>query len=108
MANILLLNQPFVSVGLDDYTFTVPSTGNYHIALQCTEVPPSGLTIVVNDNGSPIFTAPVITPTQQALQFKVGFQSIAGHTIDVVLTSSEAIDSQLNTVKTSVSLGNGF
>lgn len=36
MANILLLNQPFVSVGLPTYTFTVPSASIYRISCQVT------------------------------------------------------------------------
>lgn len=108
MANILLLNQPFVSVGLDDFTHTVASTGTYSVSVQSTETPPTGLSVVVNKNGSPIFTAPVITPTQSAMQFQVGFLAAATDVITVVLTSASEIDSQLNTLKTSVSIFNGL
>lgn len=108
MANILLLNQPFVSVGLGTSTFTVPSTGVYYVSVQSTETPPTSLSIVVNQNGSPIYTAPVITPTQSALQLKTSFPATAADVITVVLSSAAAIDNQLNTLKTTVALGNGL
>jgi len=107
MANILLLEQPFVFVGLGTLTYTVPATGRYSVKVQLSENPPSGLSVVVNDNGSPVFTAPVITPTQIAQQFKVSLSLTAADVVTVVLASSSAIDNQLNTVKTSVSIGLG-
>lgn len=107
MSSILIANTPQVFNGLGTLTYTIPSTGNYNVALQCLETPVSGLSIVVNKNGSPIFTAPVITPTQSALQFKVAFQATAADVITVVLASSTLQDQLKNTVKTSVSIGLG-
>lgn len=108
MSNILLLNQPYVNVGLDTMTYTVPSTGLYNVQVSLTEIPPTGLSVVINDNGSPIFTAPSITPTQLAQQFKFGFQATAGHAITVVLSSAAAIDAQLNSVKSTITIGQGY
>jgi hypothetical protein len=68
----------------------------------------SGLSIVVNDNGSPIFTAPVLSTTQSAQQFKYSFQATSGHTITVVLSSSTASDEVLNGVVSQVTIGQGF
>lgn len=108
MANTLILNQSFPFVGLGTLTFTIPTTGLYNVKVDATEVPPSGLSIVVKDNGSTIFTAPVITPTQSAIQFKAGvFSLTAAHVITVVLASSAAVDSALNNVKSIVSIGEG-
>lgn len=36
MANILFLNQPYVSVGLSTYTFTIPSAGLYTVNFSAT------------------------------------------------------------------------
>jgi hypothetical protein len=108
MSNILLLNQPFPNVGLVTMTYTIPTTGLYNVQVQLTEVPPTGLSVVINDNGTPIFTAPTITPTQIAQQFKFGFPATAAHVITVVLASSAAIDSQLQNVKSTVTIGQGL
>lgn len=107
MANILLIEQPFVFCGLGTLTHTLASTGNYNVKVQLSENPPSGLSLVVNKNGSPIFTAPTITPTQIAQQFKTAFQAAANDVITVVLSSSSQIDNNLNTVKSSISIGGG-
>lgn len=108
MSNILLLNQPFVFCGLGTLTYTVPTTGTYSVMVQLSEVPVSGISIVVNDNGSPIFTAPVITPTQSAQQFKYSFQATVADVITVVLASVSAIDAQLNTVKSQITIEQGY
>lgn len=107
MSNILILNQPSVEVGLTTETFTIPTTGLYNVAAQITEIPPSGLSVVINQNGSPIYTAPTITPTQTALQFKFSFPATAADVITVVLSSSTANDLLLNSVKMNVAIGQG-
>lgn len=107
MSNILFINQPYVNVGLGTMTYTVPTTGQYSVLVDCTENPPTSLTILVKNGGSTIFTAPTITPTQGALQFKYSFGATAADVITVVLSSSAAIDNQLNTVKTIISIEQG-
>lgn len=109
MANILFLNTPRVDVGLQTATYTVPTggTGRYNVAAQVTEIPPSGLSIVVNNNGSPIYTAPTVTPTQSALQFKKSFNLTAADVLTVVFSSVETNDLLLNSVKSNLALGQG-
>ncbi len=109
MAETLIINRESVVVGLGAvYTFTVPATDMYSIRLGLTEIPPSGLSVVINDNGSPIFTAPVIGQTQIAQQFRLGVKLTAAHVIIVVLASSSANDNLLNSVKTTVSICQGL
>lgn len=112
MANFLLTNQPFVFVGLGTLTYTVPATGNYNVICESTEVPPTGLSIVVKNNGSTLYTAPVITPTQSAIQFKFDFQATLNDSVTVVLASSQSlptdVDNQLNNLKTTVAVVQGF
>ncbi len=68
----------------------------------------SGVSVLVKDNGSTIFTAPTIQFQQSAMQFKYGFQATAGHTITVVLASSTASDNGLNGVESIISIGEGL
>lgn len=68
----------------------------------------SGVTIVVNQNGSPVFTAPTIGQSQSAQQFKFSLQCTATDVITVVLSSSTASDEQLSGVQSNVSIGTGF
>lgn len=107
MSNILIKDTNFINVGLGTMTYAIPSTGIYNVQVQSTEVPASSLSIVVNKNGSPIFTAPVLSPTQQAVQFRISFLATAADVITVVLSSGAAVDNQFNTVKTNISIGTG-
>lgn len=110
MSQILLLNQPFVFAGIGSFTYTAASAGPYSAMVQLTENPPTGLSLtVVNTTQSvTILTAPTITPTQIAQQFKVGFQAAANDVITISMTSSTPIDLQLNTVKWTATVQQGF
>jgi hypothetical protein len=108
MATIPLLNQPFPLCGVGTLTFTIPTTGSYFVAVQLTEVPVTGLSVVVNNNGTPIYTAPTITPTQSAQQFKTSFLANTADVITVVVSSSTPIDLLLNTVKSVITIGQGM
>jgi len=110
MSDILFLDKPFMYTGLGTLTYTVPTgtaTQSYNVHVEVTEVPPSGLSIVVNKSGSPIFTAPALAPTQIAQQFKVSFQAASTNVITVVLSSASAIDSVINHVKATITLAQG-
>jgi hypothetical protein len=67
----------------------------------------TGLSVVVNDNGSPIYTMPSMSPTQSAIQFKFPFTSTATHSITVVISSSTASDNALNGVQSVITIGQG-
>jgi hypothetical protein len=107
MANTLVQEQPQIFSGLGTLSFTVPSTGQYFVSCQTTENPVSGLSIVVNQNGSAKYTSPTITATQEALQFFTVLQCTAADAITVVITGNSGNDALYNTVKTSVAIGSG-
>ena len=107
MAEALLINQPFVTTGADTLNFTIGTTGLYNVQVQSTEVPPSGVTVLVKQNGATIFTAPTLGQTQGAFQFKFSFLGTAADAISVVISSALAIDAVINNVKSIVSIGQG-
>lgn len=108
MSNILFLNVPRVDVGLTTSTYTVPTggAGLYNVECQVSEVPPSGLSIVVNKNGSPTYTSPTITPTQSAQQFRTSLLLADADVVTVVATGS-GNDNLLNSVKINTFIANG-
>ena len=111
MSNILLLNQPFVQVGVGsgtNLTFTVPTTGLYAVEAQLTENPPSSCVLTIQQNGSTVYTSPTITPTQIAFQMKQGFQFTAADAIVIALASAAANDLLLNTVKWTATIQQGL
>lgn len=107
MANTLIAEQSMVFNGLGTLTYTIPSTNLYHVQFQVTEFPTSALAVVVKNGASTIFTAPVLGATQSAMQFRYSFQATAADVITVVLSSADAEDNLLNTVKSITSIGGG-
>lgn len=131
MANpILFLNQSYMQVGLGTLTFTIPSTGLYNVACQCT-VPTaaatgygagsggsdstfsgpliqSGVVVTVNKNASPVYTSPVLGVAQGAFQFKTDLSCTAADAITIVFSSANASDKQLSGVSAVVSINQGI
>ena len=111
MAEVLILNQPQVSAGLtsgtDTFTYTVPTGGSaiYYVSVQFSEVPPSGVSVVVSTT---VYTAPTLSPTQIAQQFRYFQNYSAGDVISVILSSSTPIDLVANNVKATVAVGQGM
>ena len=103
----LILDKPFVSAGLPSYTYTIPTTGFYNVQLSYTMNPPTGLSVVVNQNGTPVYTAPTPSATQGHNQYKVELNCTAADVITVVFSSSTPIDKQLNTIQSTVTIGAG-
>lgn len=68
----------------------------------------SGVSIVVKNGVTTIFTAPALAFEQSALQFKYGFSAEEDDVITVVIASSEASDNGLNGVKSIVAINEGL
>jgi hypothetical protein len=81
-----------------------PSYGSNQVAGVTTS---SGLTVVVKDGGSTLFTAPTITATQGAYQFKYTFQAANSDAITVVLSSSTLSDEGLNGLVSTTTIQQG-
>ena len=110
MSSILIKEVPQVFCGLGTLTKTIYTAGIYNVQCQSTEIPVSTLQIVVNQNGSPVYTSPALSPTQSAFQFRTALNCAVNDAITVVISSTgpSANDSLLNSVKTSVSIGSGL
>lgn len=108
MSNTLFLNVPRTDTGLQTAAYTIPTggAGIYSVHFEVTEFPPSSLVVKVKKGGSDVFTAPTITPTQGALQFKYTALYADADAITVVMTSTD--DSTLNAVKSIVSIEAGL
>ena len=68
----------------------------------------SSLSVVVNKNGSAVYTATSPAQFQSALQFRTSFLASNGDTITVVLSSSASSDNQLSGVTSNISIGQGL
>lgn len=121
MANGLQLNTATVFAGLGTSTFTVVTAGLYTVQIKAT-IPcisagsssnssvttgGSGLSIVVNKNGSAILTIANPSPTQPLMGGSVSAQFAAADVITVVMSSSAAADQGLNVIKSIINLYQG-
>ena len=68
----------------------------------------SSLVITVLNGVTLLYTAPALTPTQRALQFKVPVVANAADVITVVFTSSSQNDKDLQAVKSLISIQQGL
>lgn len=112
MSLALAINQPFVSVGLPTFAYTVPSTGAgiYSVRVSVSDVPPSGISVLIKNNGSTIYTVPIesLSPTQNFVKYKTPpINLAASDAITVVVASSESVDNLLNTVKVTCAIQQG-
>ena len=114
MAETLFLNVPQVSAnltsGTDTLNYTVPTggAGIYTASVQLTEIPPSGVSVIVKQGSTTRFTAPTISPTQIAQQFTFSYLYADADVIGVVISSSTAIDKVANSVKATVTIRQGL
>lgn len=102
MPNTLKDNQSNIICGLGTYTHTVVVAGMFFVSATCLENPPSGVSIVIQLNGTPIATSTAPAASQEAINIQTLLTCNVNDVISVVISSSSAIDNQLNTVKTLV------
>lgn len=106
MATVTLSNFIAEKVvnGLNTYQYTV-ATAAVHVAkIRVPVTPPSGLSIVINQNGSPIATATVPAALQTHMELTASINCAVNDIITWVLTSSTASDEQLNTIQAILNL----
>ena len=99
------LNQSTPFVGLGTSTFTAPVDGEYSVQVGSTLPPGSELQIVINHNGSPVFTiGGGTTNLGPSLGANWTLYCAAGDTLSAVLSSSAAPDQLANAVKSTVNI----
>jgi len=97
--------QSNIFTGLGTWTYTASVAGLYDIAAVASVLPPSGLSIVINQNGSPVATS--LTPSAAQLSVSAQVMNLnvaASDVITVVLTSSTQSDTLPNALKTLITL----
>lgn len=105
MANGLKGSQATIVAGLGTSTFAVTVAGPHFIKATCTDVPPSGVVITINVNGSPIGTSASLDSSRQSIALHSSAYCSVADIITVVLTSSNSNDSaMLNNVKTVIQI----
>lgn len=91
-----------VSNGLNTYQYTIPVAGVYSMKIRTEKLPASTMTIAIQKNGTPIATTTLAavdtTNGQSTANLSVLSNCVVNDVISFVLTSSNAVDQQLNSV----------
>jgi hypothetical protein len=99
--------QAKVLSNLDTYNHTTLLTSMYKVVVQATEIPPSGLEIVIQQNGTPMATAALPAATQSHVELQVRLNCTAGDVISTILSSASITDTDLNTVRATLAITAG-
>jgi hypothetical protein len=84
---------------LDTYNHTTTLASMYTVQCDMSELPPSGLIITIQQNGSTQATSVVPASNQSHTSLRVQLNCALNDVISVILSSAVTSDSNLNVVK---------
>jgi hypothetical protein len=93
------IGQSKVLSNLDTYTHTVGLNSMYTVEIKVTEQPPSGLTVQIQKNGTPIVTAASPAASQNHIELRTILNCVVSDTISAVLSSSTPGDENINAIR---------
>lgn len=110
MTSILQADQTQAITGLDTWSATIITAGTYEVRCEVSLLQGSGLQIVLSRTGSASSSVTVggastnPAQTQPMLGTSASFLCAAADVVSVALTSSNAVDSQANAIKGSITI----
>lgn len=84
---------------LDTYNHTALTASMYFVSIQLSEQPPSGMSILIQQNASTKASFSSPAAAQGVINLQVVLNCAINDVISVVLSSSNAGDKQLNSIK---------
>lgn len=98
-------SQPICS--LDTFRHVAAASSMYKVSVDISEVPPSGLSIVIQQNGSTKASSAAPSSSQIHVPLDVVLNCAANDNIDVIVTSSVAGEAGINLIKGSINIHQG-
>lgn len=93
------ISKAKVISNLDTYTHTTLQASMYTISLSTSIRPLSGLSIIINKNGTPFATSIVPSATQGIQQLAVTINCAISDVLSVVVSSAATADLRINSIK---------
>lgn len=90
--------------GLGTFQRTIGTAGMHRLSIQTMENPPSGMSIVINQNGSSVASASSPAASQQVINLQIVVNCALNDVITFVLSSSAASDNQPNGVNSLITV----
>jgi len=90
-----------VAIGLGTFTYTVQTAGLHGAVAVSSVLPPSGLSIVIQQNGTTVASSLSPSASSQIVSAYIyPINCAVGDVISFILSSSNSNDTMLNTAKT--------
>jgi len=106
--NTLKDSQSNIISQLGTWTHTTTQASLYSMSVQLLELPPSGISVLIQHNGSTIATASAPAASQQLINLQaLNIFCAQGDTISTVLSSANPSDALPNIFKALISVGRG-
>jgi hypothetical protein len=107
--NTIQASKQNVVSGLGTQTYNIVTTGRHKIKVMSEVQPTSGISIVINQNGTPVATSPAPSAAQGVVTLLANVNCTAGDAITIVTSSSTAMDTALlNNIVTFISIYQGL
>lgn len=106
--NISGIGLPKILTNLDTYNHTALLTSPYVVECNALVIPTSGLSIVIQLNGSTKLTSTVPASQQQAINSRIVLSCAVNDVISVILSSSVPMDALRNDFKAILSITPGL
>lgn len=107
MPNTLKAAQSNVIQGLGTWTHIVAQTQMYYVSVDCSEIPPSGITITIQKNGSQVAASSVPASAQSNVKISQIINCTAADVLSVVIASSSQSDAAPNVTKSIIVVRQG-
>ena len=88
-----------VTTALDTYRHVTTAAQMYTVQVAVSEIPPSGMSIVIQQNGVTKATSTATTTAQTHIDLRVVMNCAASDNIDIILSSSSAVEAGPNQIK---------
>lgn len=101
------IEQAKVLNRLDTYNYTTDAASMYMVAISLSELPPSGMSIVIQQNGSTKASVSSPAISQNHMDLQVVMNCASSDVISVILSSSNSNDQQLNSIRGTLNIHKG-
>lgn len=93
--------------GVGAWTYTVPVAGPYHVSAFLNFVPPTGISVVINQNGSPIISSGPLNPNASEINLDCFVEAAVSDVITIVVSTANTPDLSVQTIKAVMNLRAG-
>lgn len=96
-----------VGTGLGTWTYTVSVAGPYHVSAFLNLVPPTGVSVAIEKNGSNVITTGALNPNATEYNLDCFIAAAVSDVITIVVSTANTPDLSVQTIKAVMNLRAG-